>query len=122
MTLRTRRAYPTARHQSQPAGVRATGTVTEPTIDRTELRSGEAFRQQLTTLMREAVSVVLVLSSHSAASPTARRRVNEAVRFQKRILPVVCKSLDGGSTPERLAALSGGSTEPTEVSSAQGQN
>jgi len=121
VTLRTRRAYPTARHESQPAGVRANRDCNRAD-HRTELRSGEAFRQQLTTLMREAVSVVFVLSSHSAASPTARGRVNEVVRFQKRILPVVCKSLDGGSTPERLEALSGGSTEPTEVSSAQGQN
>jgi WD40 repeat protein len=76
-----------------------------PTIDRTELKSGDAFRQQLITSIREAGTVVFVLSQESIASTDCAWEVDQAARLNKRILPVVCKPLGDGHPPAHLQAI-----------------
>jgi len=46
-----------------------------------------------------------VLSRASATSPICGWEVEEAVRLSKRILPVVCGSLEGSSPPAQLQDL-----------------
>src|SRR5262249_50021268 len=48
---------------------------------------------------------VFVLSPTSANSDICRWEVNEAVRLGKRILPVLCRPLDGASPPPQLHNL-----------------
>jgi hypothetical protein len=48
---------------------------------------------------------VFVLSPESARSEICAWEVEEAVRLSKRILPVVCRPIDGVSVPARLEDL-----------------
>jgi hypothetical protein len=77
----------------------------EPLIDRTGISGGEAWQERLGNLIREADTVAFVLSRASAASPICGWEVEEAVRLSKRILPVVCGSLEGTSPPAQLQDL-----------------
>lgn len=77
----------------------------EPLIDRTGISGGEAWQQRLGNLMREADTVAFVLSRASATSPICGWEVEEAVRLSKRILPVVCGTLEGTSPPSQLQDL-----------------
>ena len=65
-------------------------------------RSG---RTRLGALIRDADTVVFVLSPSSARSKTCAWEVEEAVRLGKRIIPVLCRSLEGASPPPQLAEL-----------------
>ena len=77
----------------------------EPLIDRTGISGGEAWQERLGNLIREADTVAFVLSRASASSPICGWEVEEAVRLSKRILPVVCGSLEGSSPPAQLQDL-----------------
>lgn len=74
-------------------------------LDRHKITGGEDFRHRLGTLIREADTVVFVLSPASAASEMCAWEVAEAVRLGKRIIPVLCRSLESTSPPVRLANL-----------------
>jgi len=71
-------------------------------IDRHDISGGEDWKRRLGNLISEADTVVFVLSPSSAGSPTCTWEVEEAARLNKRILPIVCRPLEGVSPPPRL--------------------
>src|SRR5215510_16016228 len=73
-----------------------------PTIDREGISGGEDWRIRLGSLIREADTVVFVLSPASARSDVCGWEVEEAARLGKRILPVTCRPLDGVALPPQL--------------------
>src|SRR5262245_29093340 len=75
------------------------------TIDRHGISGGEDWKRRLGNLIRDADTVVFVLSPTSATSDICRWEVEEAVRLGKRILPVLCKPLDGANPPPQLRDL-----------------
>ncbi|MGI9424317.1 MAG: toll/interleukin-1 receptor domain-containing protein [Hyphomicrobiaceae bacterium] len=75
------------------------------TIDRHGISGGEDWKQRLGHLIRDADTIVFVLSPASANSEICRWEVDEAVRLGKRILPVVSESIEGIVAPPKLANL-----------------
>src|SRR5262245_55138663 len=75
------------------------------TIDRHGISGGEDWKRRLGNLIRDTDTVVFVLSPTSATSVVCRWEVEEAVRLGKRILPVLCRPLDGASPPPQLLNL-----------------
>ncbi len=74
-------------------------------IDRHGISGGEDWKRRLGNLISEADTVVFVLSPTSARSEICAWEVEEAARLNKRILPVVCRPLNGASPPPRLRDL-----------------
>ena len=74
-------------------------------IDREGISGGEDWKRRLGNLIRDADTVVFVLSPTSARSEICAWEVEEAARLGKRILPVVCRQLKGASPPPRLRDL-----------------
>jgi TPR repeat protein len=74
-------------------------------IDRQGISGGEDWKRRLGNLIREADTVVFVLSPTSARSEICAWEVEEAARLGKRILPVICRPLEGASPPPRLRDL-----------------
>ncbi len=77
----------------------------DPSLDRHGIAGGEDWKTRLGGLIREADSVAFILSPTSATSPVCAWEVDEAVRLGKRILPVVCRPLEGTTPPTRLGSL-----------------
>lgn len=77
----------------------------EPTLDRHGISGGEAWERRLGALIREADTVVFVLSPASAASKVCAWEVGEATRLNKRIIPVLALPLAGTSPPPALREL-----------------
>jgi hypothetical protein len=71
-------------------------------IDREGISGGEDWKRRLGNLISEADTVVFVLSPSSARSDTCNWEVEEAARLNKRILPIICRPLEGVSPPARL--------------------
>jgi len=71
-------------------------------IDRHGISGGEDWKRRLGNLIREADTVIFVLSPTSARSEICAWEVEEAARLNKRILPVNCRPLEGTSPPPRL--------------------
>src|SRR6516162_8426251 len=74
-------------------------------IDRHGISGGEDWKRRLGNLIREADTVVFVLSPTSARSEICAWEVEEATRLGERILPVNCRPLEGASPPPRLRDL-----------------
>jgi TPR repeat protein len=74
-------------------------------IDRHGISGGEDWKRRLGNLIREADTVVFVLSPNSARSEICAWEVEEAERLGKRILPTICRPLEGVSPPPRLRDL-----------------
>jgi hypothetical protein len=74
-------------------------------IDRQGISGGEDWKGRLGNLIRDADTVVFVLSPSSAGSEICAWEVEESARLGKRILPVVCRPLAGASPPPRLRDL-----------------
>jgi TPR repeat protein len=74
-------------------------------IDRHGISGGEDWKRRLGNLIREADTVVFVLSPTSARSEICAWEVEEAARLSKRILPVICQPLEGASPPPQLRDL-----------------
>jgi len=74
-------------------------------IDRHGISGGEDWKRRLGNLISEADTVVFVLSPSSARSEICTWEVEEAARLHKRILPVICRPLEGVSPPPRLRDL-----------------
>jgi hypothetical protein len=81
--------------------LQASGFVT--TMDRHGISGGEDWRVRLGGLIRDADTVVFVLSPVSARSEICAWEVNEAVRLNKRIIPVLCLALSAEAPPLALA-------------------
>ena len=74
----------------------------ECVIDRHGISGGEDWKRRLGNLISEADTVLFVLSPTSARSEICDWEVEEATRLGKRILPIICRSLEGASSPSRL--------------------
>jgi hypothetical protein len=74
-------------------------------IDRHAITGGEEWRRRLGNLIREADTVVFVLSPSSAGSDMCAWEVEEAARLGKRIVPVTCRPLGEAIPPPRLLDL-----------------
>ncbi|MEW5962425.1 MAG: TIR domain-containing protein [Pseudomonadota bacterium] len=77
----------------------------EATLDRHGIEGGEDWMRRLGNLIRDADTVVFILSPTSARSSICEWEVGEAVRLGKRIIPVVYKPLEGASPPSGLKSL-----------------
>ena len=77
----------------------------ECVIDRHGISGGEDWKRRLGNLISEADTVVFVLSPSSARSEICDWEVEEAARLNKRILPVICRPLEGVNPPPRLRDL-----------------
>jgi hypothetical protein len=77
----------------------------ETSLDRHAISGGEEWRKRLGNLIREADTVVFVLSPSSARSDICGWEVEAAIGFQKRVIPVVCRSLEGARVPPELQDL-----------------
>lgn len=85
------------------AALDATGF--ESLIDRHGISGAEDWKKRLGDLIRDADTVVFVLSPSSAKSDICAWEVDEAARLKKRIIPVLCKPLEDAAPPEQLATL-----------------
>jgi WD40 repeat protein len=74
-------------------------------IDRQGISAGEDWRARLGGLIRDADTVIFVLSPSSAGSELCRWEVEEASRLGKRIVPVLCRPLRNASVPSQISAL-----------------
>src|SRR5208282_5347585 len=74
-------------------------------IDRLDISGGEEWEKRLGALIRDADTVVFVLSPSSARSKTCAWEVEEAIQLGKRILPVLCRPLEDATPPPHLAEL-----------------
>jgi hypothetical protein len=74
-------------------------------IDREGISGGEEWKRSLGGLISEADTVVFVLTPNSARSPICDWEVEEATRLNKRILPILCRPLEGVSPTPRLQEL-----------------
>ncbi len=77
----------------------------ECTLDRQGIAGGEDWKRRLGGLIRDAETILFVLSPTSARSEICGWEVEEALRFGKRILPVLCRPLEGASPPLQLQEL-----------------
>jgi hypothetical protein len=75
------------------------------TIDRHGISGGEDWKRRLSNLIREADTIVFVLSPSSATSKICEWEVEESTRLGKRIIPVASRALNGASPPSRLKDL-----------------
>jgi hypothetical protein len=75
----------------------------ETTIDRRGMSGGEDWKARLGALIRDADTVVFVLSPSSAKSEICEWEVDEAVRLGKRVIPVVACPLGDVKPPQQLA-------------------
>jgi hypothetical protein len=74
-------------------------------MDQRGIAAGEDWQKRLGALIRDADTVAFVLSPSSARSDMCAWEVGEAVRLGKRIIPVLCRSLEDAKAPEKLASL-----------------
>ena len=62
-------------------------------IDRHGISGGEDWKSRLGGLIRDADTIIFVLSPSSASSELCKWEVEEAFRLGKRIMPVLCRPL-----------------------------
>src|SRR5215471_6442022 len=74
-------------------------------IDRHGISGDEDWKARLGNLIREADTVVFVLSPSSARSEMCDWEVKEAAQLNKRILSANCRPLEGVNSPPRLRDL-----------------
>lgn len=74
-------------------------------LDRHGITGGEAWKPRLEALIREADTVVFVLSPEAARSEICAWEVEKARALAKRILPVLAMPLGESAPPEHLASL-----------------
>ena len=74
-------------------------------MDRQGISGGEDWRARLGGLIRDADTVIFVLSPSSAGSELCKWEVEEASRLGKRIIPVPCRPLADATVPPQLSEL-----------------
>lgn len=74
-------------------------------LDVHDIVKGEAWQDRLRGLIESADAVLFLISPDSVASEICGWEVNEAELRAKRILPVVIRSVDDASVPQRLKRL-----------------
>ncbi len=85
------------------AGLQACGF--EAFIDQEDIAPGEPWEDRLRGLIESADTMVYVLSPDSLASTHCSWEVEEALRLNKRLLPVVWREVDDASVPKTLSQL-----------------
>ena len=85
------------------AGLRLTGF--EPILDRHGIFGAEKWEEKLGTLIRDADTVVLVLSPSSLRSSSVAWEIEQAIKIPKRIVPVVVEPVGGSPQPEAIQQL-----------------
>ncbi len=75
------------------------------TLDRLGIPGAAEWKRRLSEMIQAADAVVFVLSPSSARSKECAWEVDEASSLGKRIIPVLCKPLDGYVPPAQLASL-----------------
>jgi hypothetical protein len=76
-----------------------------PTIDREDVHAAEEWRVRLGQLILEADTVVFILTPQSATSEICKWEVDEAVRLNKRIVPVLIRPLGEAKPHDYLRGL-----------------
>lgn len=76
-----------------------------PILDRHGISGAENWQHRLGGMIRDADTIVFVVSPSSAKSAICKWEVAEAARLGKRIVPVLAHPLDGAAAPPELAAL-----------------
>jgi hypothetical protein len=74
-------------------------------IDRTGIYGAEQWEERLGQLILQGDTVVFLLSPDSAESDVCAWEVDEAIRRGKRIIPVLCRPLEGKRPHARLRDL-----------------
>jgi hypothetical protein len=74
-------------------------------IHRHGISGGEDWKRRLGNLISEADTIVFVLSPSSARSEICAWEVEESARLGKRILPIICRALEGANPPPYLRDL-----------------
>lgn len=77
----------------------------ESYIDREDIAAGEDWAARLGGLIAAADTVVYVLSPDALTSEHCAWEVEETLRLNKRLLPVVWRPVDDGSAPPQLSRL-----------------
>jgi WD40 repeat protein len=77
----------------------------EPLIDRTEIYAFEDWWERIEALIGRSDTVVFVLSPDAVASDVALKEVAHAASLNKRLAPIVCRSIEDGAVPEELRRL-----------------
>jgi hypothetical protein len=85
------------------AALEVGGFATE--LDRTGIHGGEDWEKKLGSMIRDADSIVFVVSPSSAGSRACAWEVEQAVALGKRIIPIVCRPIGDTHPPEQLAQL-----------------
>ncbi len=75
------------------------------TVDRHGIAGADPWKRRLGELIRDADTVVFVLSPSSARSEICQWEVTEATRLGKRIIPVICRPIGDTHAPEQLTEL-----------------
>jgi WD40 repeat protein len=74
-------------------------------IDRHGIDGGENWKRRLGQLIRDADTVIFVVSPTSARSEICAWEVDEALRLSKRVLPIVCDPLGNAEPSPKLQDL-----------------
>ncbi|MCI4643631.1 MAG: toll/interleukin-1 receptor domain-containing protein [Hyphomonadaceae bacterium] len=85
------------------AGLQACGF--EAFIDQEDIAPGEPWEQRLGNLIQGADTVVYILSPDSVVSEHCSWEIAESLRINKRILPVVWRSVEDTQVPAELSEL-----------------
>jgi formylglycine-generating enzyme required for sulfatase activity len=73
-----------------------------PFLDRHDIAAGEEWETRLGALIRQADTVVYVISPESVKSPRCEWEVEKAITEAKRVLPVIFKSVADADVPAEL--------------------
>src|ERR1700691_5385336 len=76
-----------------------------PFLDRHDIAAGEDWEARLGGLIRQADTVVFVVSPEAVKSERCAWEVNTALADSKRVLPIVAKAVPDSEIPEQLRRL-----------------
>lgn len=72
---------------------------------RTDIETSQNYHSAISQGIEEADNLIFVLSPHSVESPYCRQELENAVKLQKRIIPVLAAPVTPAQMPESLRAL-----------------
>jgi formylglycine-generating enzyme required for sulfatase activity len=73
-----------------------------PFLDRNDIVPGEPWEERLEELIREADTVVFVISPEAVKSKRCRWEIDKAIALPRRLMPVVFKPVPEAEIPEQL--------------------
>jgi tetratricopeptide (TPR) repeat protein len=76
-----------------------------PTIDTRDLPKLEDWRRELLGFIREADAVVFIISSHSISSPVCAWEIEQVVKLNKRLAPIVLEPVPDDRIPDAIAKI-----------------